>query len=540
MCVSPYICPFVLISNFAQHISIPVRNIKFYTILSPCPRVGKEEYPLKMTTSEKNLFVDAYVRVSTHEQANEGYSIGAQTERLQAYCQARGWTLANVYTDPGFSGAKMVRPGLQKLISDVQNKRVDIVLVYKLDRLSRSQKDTLYLIEDVFMKNGVAFVSMNENFDTSTAFGRAMVGILSVFAQLEREQIKERTQMGRIERAKEGLWKGGGIVPIGYRYIESENELRINDYEAMQIRMVFDMFVNKGYALNRIQKELGNAGYRYEAGAWQHPKTVRYVLTNPIYIGLIQWQGELYQGKHKPIIEKDLFDKAQKRIAETSWRNGRPPDYSPFTATQLLSGIIFCKVCGGRYYGSGAYRGSKKLPYAQRNYIHIYTCYSRSKTKKAMIQDPNCKNKNWRSEVLDEKILSEIRKLYTNESYFDSLIASAPAPEDKRGPILERISQLDLQIGKMLDLYQLQYAPMEQIAERLEALTQEKLDLERSLEGLHEERPGLTAEQARIIIGNAKDVLENGTLDEKRTLLQSLIKRIDIEYENIYITWRFM
>lgn len=496
---------------------------------------------MKNIMPEKNLLVDAYVRVSTQEQANEGYSIGAQTERLQAYCQAKGWTLANVYTDPGFSGAKMVRPGLQKLISDVQNKRVDVVLVYKLDRLSRSQKDTLYLIEDVFMKNGVAFVSMNENFDTSTAFGRAMVGILSVFAQLEREQIKERTQMGRIERAKEGLWKGGGIVPVGYRYIEADNELRVEEYEALQVREIFDMYVNRGYSVSRIQKELEAAGYRHGNEPWIHRRTVRYVLANPIYAGVIVWQGEQYQGKHQPIVDKELYEKAQKRLADTSWsKKGRRAEHSPFSATQLLSGILYCKVCGGRYFGSGAYRGSKKLPYAQRNYIHIYTCYSRAKTKREMIKDPNCKNKNWRSEVLDEKVLSEIRKLYTSDCYFESLIAAAPAPEDKRGPLLDHIAQLDQQIGKMLDLYQFGNLPTEQIASRLEALTRERQSLEAALAELKEESPALSAEEARILIGTARDVLETGTLEEKRTLLHSLIKRIDIEYDDIFITWRFI
>ena len=113
------------------------------------------------------LRVVCYVRVSTREQAEKGYSVSEQQERLKAYCLAKDWVVAQVITDPGFSGAKLERPGMQQLISLVQAKKCDAVLVWKLDRLSRSQKDTLYLIEDVFLKNGCAFVSMNENFDTS-------------------------------------------------------------------------------------------------------------------------------------------------------------------------------------------------------------------------------------------------------------------------------------------------------------------------------------------------------------------------------------
>ncbi len=151
--------------------------------------------------------VAIYVRVSTQEQASEGYSISEQKERLQKYCEAHGWTLVDTYVDPGFSGTTTNRPALQKLLSDISHCFFDTVLVYKLDRLSRSQKDTMQLIENVFLKNNIDFISMNENFDTGTPFGRAMIGILSVFAQLERDQIKERLTMGRIGRAKTGHWK---------------------------------------------------------------------------------------------------------------------------------------------------------------------------------------------------------------------------------------------------------------------------------------------------------------------------------------------
>ena len=135
-----------------------------------------------------------YIRVSTLEQAQEGYSIGAQKERLLAYCKAHGWGVADFYIDGGYSGSNLNRPGIQKLIAEVAS--FDLVLVLKLDRLSRSQRDTLHLIEDIFLPNNVDFISMSESFDTSTPFGRAMIGILSVFAQLEREQIKERLSWG--------------------------------------------------------------------------------------------------------------------------------------------------------------------------------------------------------------------------------------------------------------------------------------------------------------------------------------------------------
>ncbi|MDG3375034.1 recombinase family protein, partial [Vibrio parahaemolyticus] len=122
-----------------------------------------------------------YERVSTTAQAEEGYSIGAQIDRLTKFAESKGYQVVNHYTDAGYTGSKLDRPGLKKMIQDIEHSKIDVVIVFKLDRLSRSQKDTLYLIDDVFLKNNVEFVSMSESFDTSTAYGRAMLGLLSVF-----------------------------------------------------------------------------------------------------------------------------------------------------------------------------------------------------------------------------------------------------------------------------------------------------------------------------------------------------------------------
>ena len=170
----------------------------------------------------KRVFL--YIRVSTESQ-EEGYSIDEQKDRLLAYCKAHGWIVVAIFIDPGHSGSNLNRPAMQTMIEAAERRDADAVLVYKLDRLSRSQKDTLYLIEDVFMPNGVDFISMQENINTASVFGKAMIGVLSVFAQLEREQITERTMMGRDGRAKEGKWHGGGTEPIGYDYVNGVLEV---------------------------------------------------------------------------------------------------------------------------------------------------------------------------------------------------------------------------------------------------------------------------------------------------------------------------
>ena len=133
---------------------------------------------------------------------------------------------SKVFTDGGYSGGNTSRPALTELLSAVQKHQADAILVYKLDRLSRSQKDTLTLI-DTFLQNNCDFISMTENFDTSSPFGRATIGMLSVFAQLEREQIKERMSMGKEGRAKEGKWHGGYYTPVGYDYKDGMLDVKV-------------------------------------------------------------------------------------------------------------------------------------------------------------------------------------------------------------------------------------------------------------------------------------------------------------------------
>ena len=242
--------------------------------------------PARKHTVDAALRVAIYVRVSTQEQAEEGYSIDAQLERLRAYCTARGWTIADEYVDPGYSGAKLERPAMQRLIHDVRSRKndIDAVLVFKLDRLSRSQKDTLYLIEDVFITNQVDFISINESFDTSTPYGMVMIGILSAFAQFERENIKLRTQMGLTERAKDGYWRGGGKPPIGYRYDRERGTLVIDPYEAAQIRELFDLFVNRRYSTKKIGGLMAQK-YPEHAGTYRGSGDIAKILRRKTYIG---------------------------------------------------------------------------------------------------------------------------------------------------------------------------------------------------------------------------------------------------------------
>lgn len=286
------------------------------------------------------------------------------------------------------------------------------VLVYKLDRLSRSQLDTLYLIEKVFLANNTDFVSMSENFDTSTPFGRAMIGILAVFAQLEREQIKERMMMGKEARAKKGHYHGSNCYPIGYDYIDGH--LVPLEFEAIQIKMIFEMYA-EGKAPLTIAEYLNNNGYKTRYGRW-NDITVRKILRRKTYLGYIKYHDDWYKGEHEALISEDLFNTVQKIFDQ------RTEDYSYYKRREgrvnsYLGGMLFCDCCGGKY--SKIISNSTKNGKKYRN--TYYKCNSRTFKKRTLVRDPNCKNKTWKMDVLDNLVFDEIKKLALDPDYLNKI-----------------------------------------------------------------------------------------------------------------------
>lgn len=479
--------------------------------------------------------VACYVRVSTVEQAEEGYSIGAQTDRLIAYCKARDWLVYDTYIDAGYSGSNTDRPGLKQMIHDIKNKKIDLVLVYKLDRLSRSQKDTLLLIEDVFNKHEVAFVSINENFDTSTAFGRAMIGMLSVFAQLEREQIKERSLMGRIERAKDGYFHGGGYTPIGYDYIDGE--LVINDYEAIQIKKIYELFLS-GWPLNRIWQHM-EKNYTNKYGSWASHSSIVSTIITPLYTGKISYAGEVYDGRHAPIIDEATFKKANERYEAIRWNKGDSKHKKrPFQAKHILTGLLICGHCEARYFAKGNYSGKGE----NRNYRAYYTCYSRGKTNKELINDPHCKNKTYYQGDLDAIIIGEIKKLSFDPSVITQFEANSETKQSTNNNALieSKIADIDKQLNRLLDLYQLGSVPMSKLTDRIDNLNHQKNQLlDQLVDDEADDHPKLSLPDAEQLLTNAADILDHGNIKEKRELVHALIDKIIIEGEDLTIHWAF-
>ncbi len=461
--------------------------------------------------------VAIYIRVSTQEQ-EENYSIPAQKEKLINYCKVRDWVTSEVFVDPGFSGANLQRPAIQKLIQNIKN--FDIVLVYRLDRLSRSQKDTLYLIEDVFLKNSVDFISINESFDTSTPFGKASVGILSVFAQLERETIRERSRMGRRERAKEGLFHGGGFSPIGYDYIDGR--LVINEFEALQIKEIFNLYL-QGHGADKILETLNKKGYKHKYGTWHNRGTIKRILDNPLYTGKISRE---FPGLHLPLISEEEFSQAQ-----AICKGKRDLSRQYFQYSELLSGLIFCGNCGARYYVQKA-----------RQYKY-YKCYSRGKINKEMIKDPDCMGKIIRVEELNSLIEDEILKISLDRELIDSIIPKEKSEpnKNKRKIIEKEINSINKQINKLLDLYQIDSIPLTELNGRISALTSRKQSLEQQAKEIKNcnQVNSKSREETLRILKNFSLLWKKASFEDKRNILGVLINKIIIN-EKIFIDWSFL
>lgn len=483
---------------------------------------------------KKNFRVAIYVRVSTQEQAKEGYSVGEQTDRLRKFCEAHGWIIVKVYVDAGHSGANTDRPALQEMIEDMKAGKLDKVLVYKLDRLSRSQKDTLELIEDVFLPNNCDFESMTEKLDTSTPQGRLFLGILAAFAQLEREMIKERMSMGRYARIKEGKWQGGARVPYGYDYEPALDKLVINEYESMIVKMMFDAFT-EGKPLYAIEQNMIENGHTFNCGKVDR-RNMRYILRNKTYCGYQKHKDEWIPALHDPIITEEEYEKAQvildanqERFNHSGYRDGIK------LHSTNLGGLIFCGKCGARFAKSKT--GSK-----QYGFHWNYCCYSRHKKAKAMIKDPNCKNKFYRIEDLDNIVFNEIKKLAIDPEYINQVKKEHEKLDDvqKIHAIEEKIKSINAQISRFMDLYGLGNYTIDELDQKTKPLQEQRSKLKKEMEKLQSDSKRITEPEVIKLVQSFEEALDHGTLEDRRTIIEQLIEKIVINDDEITIHWNFI
>ena len=286
----------------------------------------------------RKLRCAVYTRKSSEEGLEmEFNSLDAQREACEAYVasqKAEGWTLvSDRYDDGGFSGGTLERPALKRLMQDIEARRIDVVVVYKIDRLSRALMDFARLVE-VFDRNNVTFVSVTQSFNTTTSMGRLTLNVLLSFAQFEREVIGERIRDKFAASRRKGMWMGG-FVPFGYRL--ENRKLYVREDEAEIVKTIFRRFVQLGSA-TKLAQELAKNDVRNRYGKLIDKGYIYKLLSNRLYIGDAVHKGTAYSGEHEAIIDRKLWDAVHAILKESPRKRGaRNRAQTP----ALLKGLIF-------------------------------------------------------------------------------------------------------------------------------------------------------------------------------------------------------
>lgn len=445
-----------------------------------------------------------YIRVSTQDQV-ENYSIEVQRERIRAYCKAKDWDIYDEYIDGGYSGSNLDRPDIKRLLNDL--KKIDVVVVYKLDRLSRSQRDTLELIEEHFLKSKVDFVSITETLDTSTPFGKAMIGILSVFAQLERETIAERMRMGHIKRAENGLrGNGGDYDPSGYTRVDGQ--LILKPDEAKHIKRTFDLY-EQYHSITRVQEVLKEEGYT----VWRF-RRYRDILSNILYIGQITFAGKTYKGQHEPIVSLEQFNRVQTLLKRHRGHNAHKAKQS------LLSGLITCSCCGEKFvsYSTGKSKDIKSKRY------YYYICRAKRFPSE---YDEKCLNKTWSRKKLEEVIFTAFQKFTVGQNHSQK--------KEKKINYEKLIKDIDKKMERLLDLF----TSTTNISRELLEKQMEKLNLEKENLILKQQNSEREITISKEMISTINESLETMDFKAKQVMINNFIQEIYVDQDNVYINWRF-
>lgn len=257
--------------------------------------------------------VALYTRVSTEDQAREGFSLAAQLSKLRHYAEAQDWTVVGEYVDEGQSGRKLNRPAYQRMLAERDG--WDTLLVLKMDRIHRNSRNFMAMMDDL-TKEGKGFASVMENLDTGTAMGRFVMDIIQRIAQLESEQIGERVYVGMEQKAKSRGGSLGRPAPFGYRYGDDGNFVPV-DEETQWVRQVFESF-RAGDGKQTIADHLNHSGVKTRQDRPWTVWSITHLLTNPVYAGALQWQDQVQASMHPAIVDVPLFDAVQARIRASS------------------------------------------------------------------------------------------------------------------------------------------------------------------------------------------------------------------------------
>jgi site-specific DNA recombinase len=362
-----------------------------------------------------------YTRKSTDEGLDQEFnSLDAQRESAEAFIQSQrgeGWEiLPDRYDDGGFSGGNMERPALQRLLADIAAGRVDAVVVYKVDRLSRSLLDFARIMER-FNEREIAFVSVTQQFNTATSMGRLVLHILLSFAQFEREMIAERTRDKMSAARRKGKWVGGMPI-LGFDVDPKGGRLVVNDAEAAIVREIFALYLREESLLAAVE-ELNRRGWRTKSwttkkgrerrGSTFTKPNLRGMLTNAAYIGKVRYRGTIYEGEHPAIVEQDAFDRVQALLRHHA-RTGGLTVRNKHGA--LLKGLLRCSPCDAAMVHAYTQKGGRRYRY--------YVC---SKAQKVGWR--NCPTRGIPAAEIERYMVQQIREIAADPAVLAATLRGA-------------------------------------------------------------------------------------------------------------------
>ncbi|MFD2215335.1 recombinase family protein [Metabacillus endolithicus] len=486
--------------------------------------------------------VAIYVRVSTEEQASEGYSIAAQLQTLRNYALLYNWEIADEYVDEGISGKNITgRPAMQRLVADVEQDKFHAVLVWKISRLSRNMLDTLTLL-DKFEDYGVKFISYSENFDTGSPIGRLVVQLMASIAEMERNTLSENVKLGMKQRALEGSWNGGVI--FGYDSIEKE--LVINKEEAKVVKLIYTLY-SQGKGLKAIANQLNKNGYRTKRDRHFSINGMATILDNPVYNGKISWlkvenwdkkrrRGRndnpiLVEGQHEAIINDELWSLVQSRRKSKSFKQRQSNE--PF----LLSSILRCPDCGqGMVPSITTYTLSDGTKRKHRYYV----CSDFHNKGSAA-----CKANSVKAYDAENALFQRIESFLSNKQKFDETINSLTKTSIESIKILKKeLKETDSKLeetlalqNRYLEAFEQNLFPVTVLQERLQQVAIEKSEIEQKRNNLITEinksdTKVIPPELVHLLLGRFVEVYKSSTRDKQKQLLQLLVKQITVGRTN--------
>jgi site-specific DNA recombinase len=487
-----------------------------------------------------------YVRKSSEEGLQQEFnSLEAQRESAEAYIASQrheGWVcLPHRYDDGGFTGGNMDRPSLQRLIADIEAGRIDCVVVYKVDRLSRSLLDFTRLME-VFDRHRVSFVSVTQQFNTATSMGRLVLNVLLSFAQFEREIIAERTRDKMSAMRRKGKWLGG-LPPLGYDVEPNTRKLVLNPEEAERVKAIFEMYREEGSLLPVVQ-ELAAKGWHGKQsttskgnsrGGKPFTRTSLYrLLTNITYTGQVLYQNEVFAGEHPAIITQELFDEVRRHLHRNG-RTGGARCRNQFGA--LLKGLLRCKPCNCAMTPTHTAKGDKRYRY--------YLCSNANKRGRSV-----CPTKTIPAGTLEQYVVDRIRHIGRDPDLVQDVISRASGALDEQlADLRQQQRKLQLSLGQQRqELATLSesikgeysatlFAQREDLQQRIVAAEAQLQDLEQQEQRLRETR--ISEPDAQQTMAQFDQVWDHLTPAEQVRLVEMVVKQVEYDGQQQMVSLTF-